>query len=38
LADVQVVPAALDDERLHGEDALTSTERSGSIVDNLLFR
>src|SRR5262249_59655186 len=38
LADVEIVAAALDDERFHGEDALTPTKRRGSIGDDLLFR
>src|SRR5262245_51827252 len=38
LADVQIVAAALDNERLDGKDALTPTKRRGRIVDDLLFR
>jgi hypothetical protein len=38
LAQVAVDAFALDDERLHREDAIAAAERGGGVVGDLLFR
>ncbi len=38
LADVQIVAAALDDERLHDEDPVAAAHRGGRVGDDLLLR